>query len=58
MVAAAVVKQFDSGRIKVHLADLDPATFVHFVVSAVIVESLIRSDAWATLQQSLIEACQ
>ena len=33
MVAAAVVKQFDSGRIKVHLADLDPATFVHFVVA-------------------------
>ena len=29
-----------------------------FVVSAVVVESLIRSDAWATLQQSLTEACQ
>ena len=58
VVAEAVVNQFDSGRIKVHLADLVPGTFVYFVVSAVVVESLIRSDAWAALQQSLTEACQ
>ena len=58
VVADAVVNQFHSGRIEVHPMGLAPATFVYFVVSAVVVESLIRSDAWAALQQSLTEACQ
>ena len=58
VVAEAVVNQFDSGRIKVHTMDLTPAIFVYFVVGAVAVESLIRSDAWAALQQSLADACQ
>ena len=43
--------QFDSDR-------PDPGTFGHFVATAVVVESLIRSDAWAALQQSLTETCQ
>ena len=57
-VVAEVVNQFDSGRIEVHPMGLAPATFVYFVVSAVVVESLIRSDARAALQQSLTKACQ
>ena len=58
VVAEAVVNQFDSGRIRVHTMDLTPTTFAYFVVRAVAVESLIGSDAWAALQQSLAEACQ
>ena len=58
VVAEAVVNQFDSGRITVDDMDLTPLTFVNFVVGAVAVESLIRSDAWAAMQQSLAEACQ
>ena len=58
VVAEAVVNQFDSDRIKVQTMGLDPGTFVHFVVTAVVVESLIRSNAWAALQQSLTQACQ
>ena len=58
VVAEAVVNQFDSGRIQVHQADLVPGAFTRFVASAVVVESLIRSDAWTALQQSLTEACQ
>ena len=58
VVAEAVVNQFDSGRIRVHDRALTPGTFASFVVRAVAVESLIRSDAWAALQQSLAEACQ
>ena len=58
VVAEAVVNQFDAGRINVHTMYGASSTFVYFVVSAVVVESLIRSDAWAALQQSLTEACQ
>ena len=58
VVAEAVVNQFDSGRIRVHDMDLTPATFAYFVARAVAVESLIGTDAWAALQQSLAEACQ
>ena len=58
VVAEAVVNQFDSGQIQVHFADSVSGAFVHFVVGAVVVESLIRSDAWAALQRSLTEACQ
>ena len=49
VVAEAGVNRFESGH---------TAPFAHFVVSAVVVESLIRSDAWAALQRSLTEACQ
>lgn len=58
VVAEAVVNQFDSGRIQVQPMGLDPGTFVYFVVTAVVVESLVHSNAWAALQQSLTETCQ
>ena len=57
-VAAAAVYQFDSDRITVDDMDLTPLTFVNLVVGAVAVGSLIRSDAWAAMQQSLAESCQ
>ena len=60
VVAEAVVNQFDSGpiHIEVNSKDLGPGSIEYFVTSAVVVESLIRSDAWAALQQSLTQACQ
>ena len=39
-------------------ADMTPDTFLRFVTTAVAVETLIRSDAWGAIEQSLSQACQ
>ena len=57
-VADAALNQFKLGHISADNGYIFPSTFVDFIHPAIVVETIIRSDAWAALQRSLSQACE
>ena len=54
VVAEAALNQFELGHAKVSGSDsITPGVFLYFTRTAVAVETLVRSEAWHALQQSL-----
>ena len=57
-VAEAALNQFELGHVSADGGDIFPSTFLDFIHPAIVIETLIRSDAWAALQRSLSQACE
>ena len=61
VVAEALLNEFEMGLVEVGRVDWlcgGESTFGQFMVRAVAVEPLVRSDAWYVMQQSLADAYQ
>lgn len=61
VVAEALLNEFEMGLVEVDRVDwlfAGESSFGRFMVRAVAVESLVRSDAWHAMQRSLVDACQ